>query len=224
MTIDENKATLQNQIAQAAQFANRDVADIELVAVSKKQSDERLQSALDCGQRVFGENRVQEAQEHWVHRRAIYPDLRLHLIGALQTNKAADAVALFDVIETLDREKLARSLAKEIQKQAKTIECFIQVNVGDEDQKTGIAVEQLRDFYKFCTGECHLKITGLMCIPPADEPPALYFALLKKYADDLGLPLLSMGMSSDFERAIHMGATHVRIGTAFFGERAAIPA
>jgi len=219
MSISDNIQHIQQQISDAASLSGRNSADINLIAVSKRQPSVRLDNALAAGHRLFGENRVQEAQEHWAHRRADYPDLRLHLIGALQTNKAADAVALFDVIETLDREKLARSLAKEMTKQDKNVPCFIQVNTGDESQKSGVATPHLADFYAFCRDECALTIQGLMCIPPVDEPAALHFALLKKHADCLGLKDLSMGMSGDFEKAIPLGATYVRIGTGVFGAR-----
>lgn len=221
MPVSENLLTINALIQTAAADAGRDAANVQLVAVSKKQPDARLQEALDAGQRVFGENRVQEAQQHWAARRdsGDYPDLKLHLVGPLQTNKVKDAVALFDVIETLDREKLARALAKEMEKQGRALPCFIQVNTGAEEQKSGIAPEALEDFYAFCTGECGLNVIGLMCIPPADEPPALHFALLQKWAGVLGLKDLSMGMSGDFEKAIPLGATYIRVGTGVFGAR-----
>jgi PLP dependent protein len=192
-----------------------------LVAVSKKQPPEKIVEALAAGQRVFGENRVQEAQERWNDLRKEYTDLKLHLIGKLQTNKAADAVALFDVIETVDREKLAKALSEEMRKQNKKIPCFIQVNTGDENQKAGIDIMALPAFIKFCREECGLDIRGLMCIPPVDEPPALHFALLAKLAQENNLRDLSMGMSADFEKAIPLGATFIRVGTGAFGEREA---
>lgn len=219
MSILENIQFIENQISKAAQNCGRDAADINLVAVSKKQSDDRIQEALDAGHRLFGENRVQEAESHWAHRREAYPELRLHLIGPLQTNKVKEAVALFDVIETLDREKLARALVKEMDKQGRALPCFIQVNTGEEEQKAGIAPADVADFYNFAVQECGLTIQGLMCIPPAEDPPAVHFALLQKYAQELGLPDLSMGMSGDFEKAIPLGATYVRVGTGVFGER-----
>ncbi len=219
MTIAENIADLQDNITKIAHACGREPHAITLVAVSKKQPDARLQEALDAGQRVFGENRVQEAQAHWAHRRSAYPDLKLHLIGPLQTNKVKDAVALFDVIETVDREKLARSLAEEMRKQGRILPCFIQVNTGEEPQKAGILPQDIETFYSFCIKECGLNIIGLMCIPPVEGPPALHFALLQKYAQKLGLEHLSMGMSGDYERAIPLGATFVRIGTGVFGER-----
>lgn len=223
MSISENFQIIQKQIHEAVAFGGREASEVNLVAVSKKQPDERIQEALDAGHRLFGENRVQEAQSHWGSfekgRREQYSDLKLHLIGPLQTNKVRDAVALFDVIETLDREKLARSLAKEMEKQGRGLPCFIQVNTGEEDQKAGIAPQDVAEFYNFATEECGLAIQGLMCIPPVEEPPALHFALLQKYAAELGLKDLSMGMSGDFEKAIPLGATYVRVGTGIFGER-----
>jgi len=219
MSISENIQTIQKQIKEAVVFGGRDPSDVNLVAVSKKQPDSRIQEALDAEHRLFGENRVQEAQAHWAHRREDYLDLRLHLIGPLQTNKVKDAVALFDVIETLDREKLARALSKEMAKQDRFLPCFIQVNTGEEEQKAGIAPSDVADFYHFAREECGLTIQGLMCIPPVEEPPALHFALLQKYALELGLKDLSMGMSGDFEKAIPLGATYVRVGTGVFGSR-----
>lgn len=217
--IKSNIQSIQDRMAKAAQDAHRDPASIRLMAVSKVQPIERVQAALDCGQRLFGENRVQEAQKRWEPLRAQYPDLELHLIGPLQTNKVKDAVALFDVIQTVDREKLARKLADEMAAQDRDLPCFIQVNTGSEPQKAGILPEFVADFYDYCYGECGLDIRGLMCIPPLEEPPALHFALLKKLADALSLPELSMGMSSDFENAIPLGATIIRVGSALFGER-----
>jgi len=223
MSILENLQTIQKQIAEAAAFGGHDPSDVNLVAVSKKQPDERISEALDAGHRLFGENRVQEAQAHWGSfekgRRADYPDLKLHLIGPLQTNKAKEAVALFDVIETLDREKLARALSKEMEKQRRQLPCFIQVNTGEEEQKAGVAPKDVEAFYHFASSECGLTIQGLMCIPPIEEPPALHFALLQKHAKALGLKDLSMGMSGDFEKAIPLGATYIRVGTGVFGAR-----
>lgn len=191
-----------------------------LIAVSKNQPAEKIQEALDAGHRDFGENKVQEAQSHWRALKPQYPDLKLHLIGPLQTNKAKDAVALFDMIHTVDREKLARELSTEMKKQGRNIPCLIQVNTGEEEQKSGIAPDAFPAFLKFCREECALDIVGLMCIPPLDDPPALHFALLKKMAKLHGLEHLSMGMSADYERALPLGATFIRIGTSVFGERA----
>ncbi len=221
MSVSDNLASLRIKISKATQVAGRTASDVRLVAVSKKQPMDKIHAALAAGQRVFGENRVQEAQEHWTEIKSsgACADLRLHLIGPLQTNKAKDAVALFDVIETLDREKLARKLGEEIRAQGKALPCFIQVNTGAEPQKAGIAPSALDDFLDFCRAECGLNITGLMCIPPLEEPAALHFAFLKKLAGRFKLPHLSMGMSGDFEKAIALGATHIRIGTALFGVR-----
>ena len=190
-----------------------------LVAVSKRQPDDRIEAALAAGHRVFGENRVQEAQERWTSRRDIYPELRLHLIGPLQTNKSADAVALFDVIEVVDRPKLARSLSAEMARQGRHLPCYVQVNTGEEDQKSGIWPEEADDFIAFCRDECGLDIAGLMCIPPVDEEPAMHFALLRTIAERNGLSGLSMGMSGDYEEAVRFGATSVRVGSAIFGSR-----
>ena len=190
-----------------------------LVAVSKRQPDDRIEAALAAGQRVFGENRVQEAQERWTSRRDLYPDLRLHLIGPLQTNKSADAVALFDVIEVVDRPKLARSLSSEMARQCRHLPCYVQVNTGEEDQKSGIWPIDADDFIALCRVECGLDIAGLMCIPPVDEEPAMHFALLQTIAERNGLSGLSMGMSGDYEEAVRFGATSVRVGSAIFGSR-----
>lgn len=217
--ITENFDIIRAQIKKAERMSGMGERATNLIAVTKTQSPENISSALACGHRLFGENKVQEAQNHWQDLKTIHPDICLHLIGPLQTNKVADAVALFDVIETLDREKLAIELLKETKKQGKGVECYIQVNTGEEDQKAGIAPKDMPAFIKFCRDECALNITGLMCIPPVDEPSALHFALLKKLAATHNLKNLSMGMSADFKKAIALGATHVRIGTALFGER-----
>ena len=217
-TIPENFDAIRRKIRKAERTTGRPEGEVTLVAVSKTQPEEALLAALATGQRVFGENKVQEAQDHWTHLRPSYPDLRLHLIGPLQTNKVKDAVSLFDVIETLDREKLADALAAEMKKQGRSLPCLIQVNTGEEEQKAGIAPKDLKAFHDYCI-KAGLTVTGLMCIPPVDEPAGLHFALLKKYAGELNLPHLSMGMSADFEKAIPLGATHVRVGTALFGER-----
>jgi len=190
-----------------------------LVAVSKKQPPEKILGALAAGHRVFGESRIQEAEEHWSDLRAPYPDIELHLIGPLQTNKVKDAVLLFDVIQSVDREKLAKALGDEMKKQSRPLPCFIQVNTGEEEQKAGIAPAQVSEFLKFCRDDCGLNITGLMCIPPVEDPPALHFALLKKLGEENGLRNLSMGMSGDYEAALKLGATHIRVGTGIFGER-----
>ncbi len=219
MTVKDNLQIIKQNLSKLAEQTGRNPADINLVAVSKKQPPEKLREALECGHRLFGENRVQEAQEHWTSIKPDYPDLKLHLIGPLQTNKAKDAVALFDLIETVDREKLARTLAKEMKKQSRNLPCFIQVNTGEEEQKAGVSAKDLSDFLEFCRKECELDIMGLMCIPPVDDPPALHFALLRKLAKENGLKHLSMGMSADYEKAIPLGATYIRIGTGVFGSR-----
>jgi len=192
---------------------------VTLVAVSKRQPDDRIDAALVAGQRVFGENRVQEAQGRWLPCRDRHADLTLHLIGPLQTNKVADAVALFDVIEVVDRPKLAKALGDEMIRQNRQLDCYIQVNTGKEAQKSGIAPEDTDDFITFCRDETALNITGLMCIPPIDEEAAMHFALLQTIARRNHLSQLSMGMSDDFEQAIAFGATAVRIGSALFGAR-----
>ena len=195
-------------------------SDVVLVAASKRQDDERIEAAIALGQRVFGENRVQEAQARWTDRQEKIESLKLHLIGPLQTNKAEDAVKLFNVIETLDREKLLRALIKAVAKTgAVPPELMIQVNTGDEPQKGGVSVDCLPDLLAAARESWPGKVVGLMCIPPADEPSAPHFALLKRLADAHGLPLVSMGMSGDYMIAARLGATHVRVGTALFGAR-----
>ena len=208
-------------IAEAARRAGREAQGITLVAISKKQPDDRVDAALEAGQLVFGENRVQEAMARWAGRREANPGLHLRLVGPLQTNKAADAVGFFDAIESLDREKLARVVAKECESQQRRVECLVQVNTGEEEQKSGIAPAEAPGFVRFCREDLKLDIAGLMCIPPQDEEAAMHFALLAKMAKEAGLPALSMGMSADFEEAIAFGATHVRVGSALFGERPA---
>ena len=217
--ISDNLDRLTRDIAKTADEWGRAPESVNLVAVSKKQPEERIEAALAAGHRLFGENRVQEAQERWEKRRADYPDLTLHLIGPLQTNKVKDAVALFDVIETLDRPKLARKLAKEMANQDRRLPCFIQVNTGKEDQKSGVMPEDVPELLNIARQDCGLNIVGLMCIPPLEEPPGLHFAFLKQMADDHGLSDLSMGMSGDYDKAIAAGATYIRVGTGIFGKR-----
>jgi pyridoxal phosphate enzyme (YggS family) len=194
-------------------------AEVELVAVSKTFPAEAIEPFLAAGQRVFGENRVQEARDKWPGLRAAYPDVTLHLIGPLQTNKARDAVALFDVIETVDRDKLAGVLAAEMARAERRLPCLVQVNIGLEEQKAGIAPAETVAFVQRCRDVHGLDIVGLMCIPPDGMPPGPYFAHLATLARDAGVSGLSMGMSGDFETAIAMGATHVRVGSALFGAR-----
>ena len=204
------------RIARAAQAAGRPPGDVTLVAVSKQQPWEAIAPVLAAGQKTFGENRVQEAMARWSGKAE---GLTLHLIGPLQTNKAREAVSFFDVIESLDREKLARTLADEAQKQGKSPRLYIQVNTGEEDQKAGVVPADADAFIAACRGPYGLPVEGLMCIPPADEPAGPHFALLVKIAQRNGLAKLSMGMSGDFETAIRFGATSVRVGSAVFGAR-----
>jgi len=196
-----------------------DVSVPKLVAVSKQQPDTKVDQSLLAGHRVFGENRVQEAKQRWQARKVSYPDLELHLIGPLQTNKVPEAVALFDVIEVVDRAKLAKTLAAEMQRQNRHLPCFVQVNTGEEPQKAGVMPGEADEFIRFCRDDCNLDIVGLMSIPPADEEPAMHFALLREMAKRNDLSELSMGMSLDFEAAIAFGATSVRVGSAIFGAR-----
>ena len=214
-------AEVRQRIAAAARAAGRDPASVTLVAVSKTHGTHRTRKLLDAGQRVFGENRVQEAEGKFPALKTEYPDLKLHLIGPLQTNKAREAVALFDVIQSVDRERLAGTLSKEMARSGRWPECFIQVNTGEEPQKAGVLPATLDAFVAACRDTYKLPIVGLMCIPPVDEEPALHFALLAKMAARNGLASISMGMTADYETAIRLGATHVRVGTALFGQRAA---
>jgi len=217
--IGENLRAVKSTIADAAREAGRDPASVNLVAVSKTHPAERIRPVLEAGHRLFGENRVQEADEKWPGLRADFPDLRLHLIGPLQTNKVKRAVQLFDAVETVDRPKLARHLAREMQVQGKSLDCFIQVNTGEEPQKAGVLPADADDFIRLCQGELQLPVAGLMCIPPVGDEPGLHFALLSEMAKRAGLECLSMGMSADFATAVKFGATHVRVGTAIFGSR-----
>ena len=212
-------AEVKGRIDAAARAAGRAPADTTLVAVSKTHGADRVRELLAVDQRVFGENRVQEAEEKFPALKAEYPDLELHLIGPLQTNKARDAVALFDVIQSVDRDRLAATLAKEMEKAGKRPACFIQVNTGEEPQKAGVLPADLDAFVATCRDTYKLPVVGLMCIPPVDEEPALHFALLAKMAARNGLAQISMGMSADYETAVKLGATHVRVGSALFGSR-----
>jgi pyridoxal phosphate enzyme (YggS family) len=218
-TIADARADVLARIATAAKSAGRDPASIALTAVSKSQPDERIEAMLMTGQRAFGENRVQEAQARWAPRRAAGLDLELRLIGPLQTNKAKDAVALFDVIETLDRPKLAAALADAAAKAGRAPKLFVQVNTGEEEQKAGILPAETDAFIASVRRDYGLEPEGLMCIPPADEPAGPHFALLGRIAARNGLQKLSMGMSADYEIAVLFGATHVRVGSALFGSR-----
>lgn len=216
--VASNIANVSQRIAAATLTAGRDVADITLIAVSKGQVESRLDDALAAGHCVFGENRVQEAQDHWAARRAGRTDLELHLIGPLQTNKVRDAVALFDVIQTVDRPKLVDRLVGAFKKAGFARDCFVQINTGEEPQKAGIWPEAADEFIAYCR-MAGLPVVGLMCIPPLSEAPAPHFALLRTIAERNGVSGLSMGMSADYEMAITLGATHVRVGTGVFGAR-----
>lgn len=215
-----NLAAIRRRLDAALKEAGR-AGPVEIVAVSKTQDEATIRAALAAGQRVFGENRVQEAAAKWPSLRADYPDIELHLIGPLQSNKTADAVALFDVIEVVDRPKIAAALAAEAKKQGRSPKLLIQVNTGAEPQKAGVPPAECDAFLRQCREQFGLAIDGLMCIPPAGDAPAPHFALLAKIAARHGLPVLSMGMSADFEIAAQLGATHVRVGAALFGARAA---
>ncbi|WP_108789916.1 YggS family pyridoxal phosphate-dependent enzyme [Erythrobacter sp. Alg231-14] len=210
--------TVQANVARMCKPARRKPSDVTLIAVSKTHPAERIEPLLKAGHRVFGENRVQEAQGKWPALRDMYPDTELHLIGQLQSNKADEAVELFDVIHALDRVSLLKALVKAMDKAGRKVPCFIQVNIGDEDQKGGCAIAQLPEFIEQVRG-ADIPIAGLMCLPPSGTEPAPFFAFLAKLAADNGLSGLSMGMSGDYETAVQLGATHIRVGTALFGER-----
>ena len=214
-----NLATVRAEIAAATKTAGRATDDVTLVAISKIHQSDRILPVLDAGHRIFGENRVQEAAAKWPALKDRFADIELHLVGPLQTNKIKQALALFDVIETLDRPKLARALATEMANRQRLTPCYIQVNTGEEPQKAGVMPDQTKDFIALCRDQLKLPVAGLMCIPPIDEEPALHFALLAEIAKRHGIERLSMGMSADFEVAIALGASHVRIGTSVFGER-----
>jgi pyridoxal phosphate enzyme (YggS family) len=208
-------------IATACREARRDVAAVTLIAVSKTFGVETIEPVIVAGQRVFGENRVQEARAKWPILMERYPDIELHLIGPLQSNKAKEAVSLFHAIHSVDRTSICAALAKEIARQGRRPRLFVEINTGAEPQKAGVLPEDADDFLRACAETHGLAIEGLMCIPPSDQPPAPHFALTAKIAARNGLPLLSMGMSADFALAIRFGATHVRVGSAIFGVRAA---
>ena len=208
-----------NRMARAAKEAGRAPEDITLIAVSKTFGAEAIIPVIEAGQRLFGENRVQEAKAKWPDLREAHPGLELHLIGPLQSNKAKDAVALFDAIHTIDRPKIARVVAREMEAQGRKLKLFIEVNTGQEPQKAGVMPDEASSFYAQCRDEFGLEIDGLMCIPPIDEDPEPHFARLAELNTRLGLKALSMGMSADFEAAIRHGATHVRVGSAIFGAR-----
>ena len=215
----ENLKAVLVRIEAAREAAIAPGNETRLIAVTKGHSPERILPVLEAGQSCFGENRVQEATAKWSELRARFPEIELHLIGPLQTNKVREAVEHFDVIHSLDREKLADALKAELTRRPKPLQVFVEVNTGEEAQKSGIAPKDTVAFVRHCRDILKLPVVGLMCIPPLDEQPALHFALLKKLAHESGLSSLSMGMSEDFETAIRFGATHVRIGTAIFGAR-----
>lgn len=217
-SVKRNLLSIRNRIEKSCKLYERKASEVNLVAVSKKVSVEKILQAIECGVKIFGENYAQEAREKWTEIKKKFPEIKLHLVGHLQSNKASEAVGLFDCIETIDSKKLASAIAKEAKKQQKNPEIFIQVNVGEEVQKGGVALSELSELVKF-SRECGLNITGLMCVPPANEAASPYFALLTKLAHTHGLQKISMGMSADFEDALALGTTHVRIGTAIFGER-----
>jgi pyridoxal phosphate enzyme (YggS family) len=219
MSVEERLQDVKDRIAKAEQYSKRSAGSAVLVAVSKTFEADDIRPVIAAGQRVFGENRVQESQSKWPDLKSETSDIELHLIGPLQSNKAADAVELFDVIETVDREKIARALAEEMKRQGKTPKLYVQVNTGLEPQKAGIAPKETADFVTLCREALGLSIEGLMCIPPADENPGPHFALLAKLAQECGVEKLSMGMSGDFETAVEFGATSVRVGSAIFGSR-----
>ena len=210
---------IEARIAAAAREAGRDPASVTLIAVTKTFDADAIRPVIAAGHRAFGENRVQEAKTKWPELIAAHPGLELHLIGPLQSNKAKEAVALFDAIHTIDRERIARVVAEEQRRQGRKLELFVQVNTGEEPQKAGVAPRDAAGLVRLCREELGLAIAGLMSIPPLDEEAAVHFAFLAKLAGDLGLSGLSMGMSDDFEAAVQFGATHVRIGSAIFGAR-----
>ncbi|MEM7775451.1 MAG: YggS family pyridoxal phosphate-dependent enzyme [Pseudomonadota bacterium] len=207
------------KIVQTARDVGRSPGDITLIAVSKTFDADRIRPVLKAGHRHFGENRVQEAAGKWPELRGEFPDLTLHLIGPLQSNKAADAVGLFDAIHSVDRPKIARALASEMAAQSRKLQLFIQINTGEEPQKAGVIPKDAPAFIALCRDELGLEISGLMCIPPVDDAAAVHFAFLAKLAEENGIPALSMGMSADYDVAVQFGATHVRVGSAIFGAR-----
>jgi pyridoxal phosphate enzyme (YggS family) len=215
----ERLAEIKERIGMAARGVGRDRAAVHLIAVSKTFEAADIVPVLDAGQRLFGENRVQEAKGKWPALRERYSDVELHLIGPLQSNKAREAVALFDAIHTIDRPKIARAIAEEMARAGKKLKLFVEVNTGEEPQKAGVMPKEATSFVAMCRDELKLEIAGLMCIPPVDEEPAVHFAFLAKLAREAGVKELSMGMSADFETAVELGATYVRVGSAIFGSR-----
>lgn len=219
MTVEQRLTDVKDRIRTAEKSARRPDGEVALVAVSKTFEIEDIRPVIAAGQRIFGENRVQESERKWPLLKQETPGIELHLIGPLQSNKAAEAVALFDVIESVDREKIAVALAQEMRKQGRQLRLYVQVNIGLEPQKAGIAPKETAEFLRHCREDLSLEIEGLMCIPPAEDHPGPYFALLRKLAEENGIAKLSMGMSGDFETAVQFGATSVRVGSAIFGAR-----
>ena len=217
--IQDNIDRIKTKIKKTANNWDRNTEDINLIAVSKGQSINGIKETLDTGHRLFGENKVQEAYDHWFDIKNDYKDIRLHMIGHLQTNKVKDAVALFDVIETIDSKKIAKKLSDEMRKQNRVLSCFIQVNTGDEEQKYGVVPGDLDELLNYCRGDLGLNISGLMCIPPNDNKSGMHFAFLNKLRGKYSLEELSMGMSHDYDKAIMAGATYIRVGRDLFGER-----
>ena len=217
--IQSNLERVRETISQAANDSDRSTTSITLIGVSKQQPDDRIAASLEAGLRVFGENRVQEAEIRWGQRRKHILDLELHLIGPLQSNKVRAAVRLFDVIQTIDRPRIAESLSRIMAEEGRNLSCYVQVNTGEEKQKAGILPSEAEAFVKTCIEDYKINVTGLMCIPPAADAPAPHFSFLKAMADRLNLPNVSMGMSADYPAAVQLGATHIRIGSAIFGNR-----
>lgn len=217
-TATDRLSAVRDTIVAAARRAGRDPSDIDLIAISKMHDAETVRPLIEAGQRIFGENRVQEAESKWPALREAYPDIDLHMVGQLQSNKAEDAVRLFDCIHSLDRPSLVKALAKAMDKTGRRLPCFIQVNIGEEEQKGGCAIDKLPGLLEKAR-DAGLDVVGLMAVPPLDTEPTPYFALLRKLAEGHGLSRLSMGMSGDYEKAVMLGASHVRVGSALFGER-----
>lgn len=215
----ERLMNVREQITTAARDAGREASSVKLIAVSKTFDAPQILPVIEAGQRLFGENRVQEAKGKWPALKERFPDVELHLIGSLQSNKAKEAVQLFDAIHSIDRSKIARAVAEEMEKQGRRLKLFIQVNTGEEAQKAGVMPREAAALVRYCREDLSLEIAGLMCIPPADEEPAIHFAFLAKLGSELGLDELSMGMSADFQTAVSFGATYVRVGSAIFGAR-----
>jgi pyridoxal phosphate enzyme (YggS family) len=218
-----NLASVRERVAAAARADKRDLQSVHLIAVTKTFAPEHIVPVLDAGHRQFGENRVQETKGKWPDLRTRYPGIELHLIGPLQSNKARDAVELFDAMHSIDRPKIAEAVAAEMARQGKRLQLFIQVNTGEEAQKAGVLPRETEALLRLCREKLQLDIAGLMCIPPLDEEPAVHFAFLARIAADLGLSQLSMGMSADFETAVAFGATYVRVGSQIFGSRPPLP-